>query len=196
VTKKSEIPFGAQFRPTDTTLEVSEQPLSQILTDLVSPDEHVRGQSLELLAIHLMRLVDLDFKGWLLRSVDSKGIEVGVIAHDKRVLFDRWQIQCLNSKRPGMDEIATAVGRGIFFKPNVLLSMTAGNFTSQARYYAMRAMQLTSLQILLMEAQDLRAIAADKRVVANIINREVGQVEVAKQSQLDQSMYGARRSRP
>jgi hypothetical protein len=164
--------------------EVFERPLAHILADLKSPNKHVKGKALELLAIYLTRLIDLDFKGWLLRSVDLDGIEVGILANDWRVPFNRWQIQCRNVGCTDMGDIATAVGRSISFKPNVLLSVTTGRFTQQARYYANRAMQLTNFQMLLVDTSDLRAIASDEKAIESILRREAGQVKAAKASQM------------
>jgi site-specific DNA-methyltransferase (cytosine-N4-specific) len=185
VTKKSEIPFGATTENSGLIpQEPFRQSLSQILDDLKSSNKHVKGKALEMLAIYLIHLIDLDFKGWLLRSADSNGIEVEMIADDRLVPFNRWQIQCRNASRVDMGEIATAVGRSVFFKPNVVLSVTTGSYTSQARYYATRAMQLTSLQILLMDGQDLEAMAADEKMIESIIRREAEQIKAAKQPQL------------
>ncbi len=164
--------------------EIFELPLAQILTELESSNKHVRGRALELLAIHFTRLIDLDFKGWLLRSADSNGIEVGIVANDRQVPFNRWQIQCRNARQTDMGEIATAVGRSVSFRPNVLLSVTTGRFMQQARYYATRAMQLTNFQILLIDAQDLMAIANGKATIRSILSRETGQVKSAKELQV------------
>ena len=164
--------------------EVFEIPLAHILTDLKSSNKHVKGKALELLAIYLTRLIDLDYKGWLLRGADLNGTEVGIMANDWRVPFNRWQIQCRNVGRTDMGDIATAVGRSISFKPNVLLSVTTGLFTQQARYYANRAMQLTNFQILLVDACDLTDIAGDEKAIENTLRREVEQTKAAKASQV------------
>jgi len=202
--KKSEIPFGAQFSPSQVNLprlsqiihddagdrtgitEVidSELPLSQILANLKLPDKHVRGKALERLGIYFTRLIDLDFKGWLMRSVDSNGGEIEIVANDRSVPFNRWQIQCRNVSQTGMGDIATAVGRGISFKPNVLLSLTTGHFTQQARYYATKAMQFTNLQILLVDAPDLSTIASNSKAIKGILNRETEQARNAKEPQI------------
>lgn len=167
---------------------VEEVRLPQILTDLKSPSKRVRSEALELLAIYFTRLLDLDFKGWLLRSADSGGIEAGIIAHDRQVPFNRWQVQCCNVRQVDMGEIATAVGRSVSFKPNVLLSVATGHFTQQARYYAAKAMQLTNLQILLIDAHDLRTMANDETAIREILGRESGQAEAAKELQVT-SLY-------
>lgn len=158
--------------------------LSQILTDLKSSNRYVKCKALELLAIYLSHLIDLDFRSWLLRSADSDGTEVGFVANDRQVPFNRWQIQCRNARQVDMEEIATGVGRSVSFKPNILLSVTTGRFTQQARHYVTRAMQLTNLQILLIDAHDLRAIAKDEMAVKSILSRETGQAKSAKELQV------------
>ncbi len=165
--------------------QVFECPLSQILTELKSPDKHVKGRALELLAIHLAHLIDLDCKGWLLRSADSNGIEVGFVANDRQVPFNRWQIQCRNTRQVGMGDIATAVGYSVSFKPNVLLSVTTGRFTQQARSYATKAMQLTNLQILLIDTHDLNTITSGERAIKDILSRETGRARTAKELQVE-----------
>jgi hypothetical protein len=177
--EKSAIPFGAQFSPNQVEL-----PMSQILANLKSPSRHVKSDALELLAIHLSRLIGLNLSSWLLRSADSNGIEVEVIADDNHAPFNRWQIQCRNARRVDMGDIATAVGRSVSFKPGVVLSVTTGHFTPQARYYATKAMQMTNFQILLIDAQDLKTIAGDESAITGVLGREAERAKAAKQSQL------------
>lgn len=159
-------------------------PLSQILTELESPNKHIRGKALELLAAHFTRLIDLDFKGWLLRSTDSNSIEVDSVANDKKVPFNRWLIQCRNARQVDMEDIATAVGRGVSFRPSIMLSVTSGCFTQRARYYVARAMQLTNLRILLIDTHDLRTIAADEATIKDILIRETEQAKSASEVQV------------
>lgn len=114
----------------------------------------------------------------------STGIEVEIVADDRWMPFNRWQIQCRNVHQTGMEDIATAVGRSVSFKPTILLSVTTGCFTQQARDYTTRAMQLTNLQILLIDADDLRAIASDESVIKHILSRETGPARAAKELQI------------
>lgn len=180
--KKSEIP-SPEFHQ-----EIFGSPLSQTLVDLKSPSKCDRGRALKLLAIHFTRLIDLDFKGWLLKSADSSSIEVVMVANDKRVPFNRWLIQCRNACQTDMGEIATAVGRSISFKPNILLSVTTGCFTQQACHYVTRAMQLTHLQILLIDTHDLRAIVNDETTIRSILGRETEQAKSTKELQIAPSI--------
>ena len=129
-------------------------------------------------------MIDLNFEGWLLRSADSNGVEVEIMADDKRMPFNRWQIQCRNANHVDMGEIATAIGRSVSVRPTVLLSVTTGQFTQQARHYATRAMQLTNFQVLLIDTHDLQAMASGEKRIESILDRETGQVKAAKQPQL------------
>jgi hypothetical protein len=176
--KKSEIPSLGSHQ------EVPVPPLSQVLIGLMSPDRYAKGEALELLAIRLTHSLGLDFEGWLLRSANSNGIEVEIVASDKRVPFNRWLIQCRNTHQMDMGDIATAVGRSVSLRPGIVLSVTTGHFTQQARHYATRAMQLTNLQILLLDAHDLGTIANDETAIRGILGREAGQAKSAKELQL------------
>jgi len=180
MSKKSEIPFGAQFSPNQV-----EQPLSQILTDLKSPNKRVKNSALELLVVYISRSIGLHLSSWLLRSADSDGIEAEAIADDNSMPFHRWQIQCRNVSRVDMDDIATAVGRSVLCQPSVVLSVTTGTFTPRARDYVDKAMQTTNFQILLMDAQDLQAITIDDKAILNVLRREIELVKAARRSRLE-----------
>jgi len=164
--------------------EIYECSLSQILTELESSSKQTCGKALELLTIHFIHLLDLDFEAWLLRSTESEGVEVGALANGRQMPFSRWLIQCRNTDQMDTGDIATAVGRSVAFKPTIILSVTTGCFTHQARHYASRAMQLTSLQVLLIDATDLRTIANDEMAIESMLNREMEQVSANKQLQV------------
>jgi site-specific DNA-methyltransferase (cytosine-N4-specific) len=176
--KRSEIPLPKFHQ------ETPDPSLSQILTDLRSSDKHAKGKALELLAIRLTHLLDLDFKGWLLRSAVSNSIEVGIVADERQGPFNRWLIQCRDARQMDMGDIATAVGRSVSFRPNVVLSVTSGHFTQQARYYVTKAMQLTNLHFVLIDVHDLKAIAADEAMIKSILGRETEQAKPVKELQL------------
>jgi len=164
--------------------KASEFPLSQTLTALKSSNKRVKRRALEFLAFHFVWSIDLDFKGWFLRSADSNDIEVGIVADDSRMSFARWLIQCRNAHQTDMGEIATAVGRSVSFKPNVLLSVTNGHFTQQVRHYATRVMQLTNFRILLIDACDLNSIVNGEATIKSILSRETEQIRAAKELQV------------
>ena len=162
--------------------ELVERSLLEVLAGLNSAEKNVKGRALELLAIYLAHLIDLDFEDWLMRSNASNSIEVNALAYDSRIPSNRWLIQCRDASLVDMDEIATAVGRSISFKPSVILSVTTGEFTQRARYYATKAMQLANYNILLMDSHDLQTIVDSKGTITDILSREASRMKGAKQS--------------
>ncbi len=87
--------------------QLFEQPLAEILRDLKSSNKHVKGKALELLAIHVMRLLDLDFESWLARSVDTEATEVQLLATSSELVFNCWQIHCKDAAIVTLEDIAT-----------------------------------------------------------------------------------------
>jgi restriction endonuclease Mrr len=100
------------------------------------------------------------------------------------VPFNRWQFQCRNADLVDMGEIATTIGRSVSYRPNVVLSVATGHFTPRARNYASRAMQLTSFQLVLVDGDDLRALAEDEGMIGSILERETERARIAKYPQL------------
>jgi hypothetical protein len=153
--------------------ELFEIPLSQILSDLDSSDMYVKGKALELLAIYLARLLDLQFKGWRLRSADTGGAEVDVIVEGARLMFSRWQIQAKNTPTTmvRLGDIAKEVGLSLtFIYSNVVMVVTTGDFTAEAYDYASNVMKTTNLNVILLEGAELRQISENPTCVARILN--------------------------
>lgn len=146
---------------------------SRILVELRSP--HERDKALEQLAMSFVQVLNLDFKGWLLQGAVSNGMEVELVADGGNIPLSRWLIQCRAASRAdvGMDELATAVGRGFVHKPSIMLSVTTGRFSRTARYYASETMRLTNLRILMIDADDLSALADGERRVEDILARDM-----------------------
>lgn len=153
--------------------ELFEEPLAQILQDLKSPDKHVRGKALELLAIYFTRLIDLDFKGWRTRSADTGGAEVDVIVEGARLIFSRWQIQAKNTKTVRLDDVAKEVGLSLtFIYSNVVMLVTTGDFTSDAYQYVDHVMKTSNLNVILLNGLELKEISQDPTRVISLLNRK------------------------
>jgi len=151
--------------------EFFEQPLTQILLDLGSTDKHVKGRALEFLTIYFTRLLDLDFKGWRTRSVDTGGAEVDVIVEGARFIFSRWQIQAKNTSSVRLGDVAKEVGLALtFIYSNVVMIVTTGNFTQDAHSYANHVMKTSSLNVILIGGAELKRIGQDPTEVATILN--------------------------
>ena len=162
--------------------EVFEFPLSRILADLKSPDKHVKGKALELLAIYLTRLIDLDFKGWRTRSADTGGAEVDVIVEGARLIFSRWQIQAKNTKIVRLDDVAKEVGLSLtFIYSNVVMMITTGDFTRDAYNYAQHVMKTCNLNVILLNGSELERISRDPTDIVAILNSKAEQAMKVKE---------------
>ena len=162
--------------------EVFELPLSRILTDLKSPDKHVKGKALELLTIYLTRLLDLDFKGWRIRSADTGGAEVDVIVEGARLIFSRWQIQAKNTKVVRLEDVAKEVGLSLtFIYSNVVMIVTTGDFTKDAHNYARHVMKTCNLNVILLNGAELDQISQDPTRIVAILNSKAEQAMRVKE---------------
>jgi site-specific DNA-methyltransferase (cytosine-N4-specific) len=151
--------------------ELFERPLSRILDDLKSSNKHVKGKALELLAIYLTRLLDLDFKGWRIRSADTGGAEVDAIVEGARLIFSRWQIQAKNTRIVRLDDVAKEVGLSLsFVYSNVVTIVTTGEFTKDAYDYANHVMKTCNLNVILLNGSELGRIGQDPTDIVGILN--------------------------
>ncbi|MCB9451473.1 MAG: restriction endonuclease [Anaerolineaceae bacterium] len=151
--------------------ELFEKPLSQILEEMESTDKHIKGKALELLAIYLTRLVDLEFKGWRTRSADTGGAEVDAIVEGARLIFSRWQIQAKNTSIVRLDDIAKEVGLALtFIYSNVVMVVTTGDFTRDAYAYTNHVMKTSNLNIILLNGTDLSRLSTDPTDIVKILN--------------------------
>ena len=85
-------------------------PLSTILKEMKSKNRFKAGLALEALAFKIMRLVDMTYVATRLRANQTGGAEVDLIFESDRLAFSRWQIQCKNTDRVALDDVAKEVG--------------------------------------------------------------------------------------
>lgn len=146
--------------------------MGEILKELNSPDKHVAGLALEALAFKLMRLLDMNYVATRLRGVATGGAEVDLIFESARLVFSRWQIQCKNTSRVSLDDVAKEVGLTHFLKSNVIIVATTGEIGSEARKYANKIMADSNLCIVLMNGADLKLIEQNQPAIIDVFNRE------------------------
>jgi site-specific DNA-methyltransferase (cytosine-N4-specific) len=148
------------------------KPLGDVMAELDSADKHVRGLALEALAFKLMRLIDLTYVATRLRGAATGGAEVDVIFEATRLVFSRWQVQCKNTARVSLDDVAKEVGLTHFLKSNVIVMVTTGTVGNEARKYANKIMTDSNLCIVMIDSADIGTIIAKPAGIADIFNRE------------------------
>jgi site-specific DNA-methyltransferase (cytosine-N4-specific) len=148
------------------------KPFGDIVEEVKSADRHVAGLALEALGFKLMRLIDMDYLATRLRGRDTGGAEVDLIFHSRRLVYSRWQIQCKNTGRVSLDDVAKEVGLTHFLKSNVIVMVSTGDIGFEARRYANTIMRQSNLVVVMLDGGDLSRIIAQPASIIEVFERE------------------------
>lgn len=166
-------------------LELLRKPLADILTELNSADRYISGLALEALAFRLMRFLDMDYMATRLRASATGGAEVDLVFQSARLVYSRWQVQCKNTERVSLDDVAKEVGLTAFIKSNVIVVVTTGTVGGEARRYANKIMRDSNLAIVMLDRSDLERIKGNPAKIVDAFNREAQAAMKLKQLDLD-----------
>ncbi|MBI4184539.1 MAG: restriction endonuclease [Proteobacteria bacterium] len=146
--------------------------LPDIRAELSVEDRHRRGLALEALAFKLMRLLDMDYVATRVRGTATGGAEVDLIFESSRLVFSRWQIQCKNTDRVVLDDVAKEVGLAHVLKSNVVVVVSTGEIGPEARRYANKIMADFNLCVVMVDGGDLGTIERNPTAIVDVFNRE------------------------
>ena len=147
-------------------------PLSDILSEIKSKNRYKAGLALEALAFKIMRLIDMTYVATRLRANQTGGAEVDLVFESARLAFSRWQVQCKNTARVALDDVAKEVGLTHFLKSNVIMMLTTGDIGSEARRYANKIMADSNLAIVMLDGGDLTQIGDSPAQIVRAFERE------------------------
>lgn len=153
-------------------LDLLTKPLAEIVTEILSEDRFISGLALEALAFKLMRTLGMDYIATRLRASQTGGAEVDLIFHSSRLVYSRWQVQCKNTARVALDDVAKEVGLTHFLKSTVIVMVTTGEIGSEARRYANKIMSDSNLAIVMIDRADLEGITANAAYLVDAFRRE------------------------
>ncbi len=166
-------------------IDLLTKPLATILKDLDDEDKHRAGLALEALAFHLMRILGMDYIATRLRNISATGgAEVDLIFHSARLVYSRWQVQCKNTARVSLDDVAKEVGLTHFLKSNVIVMVSTGDIGGDARRYANKIMQDSNLSVVMIDRPDLEAIKTNPASIVDAFKREAQNAMTLKQLDL------------
>lgn len=148
------------------------KPLNEILTNLSSKNKYVAGLALEALAFKMMRLLDIKYVATRLRAQATGGAEVDLVFESTRLVYSRWQVQCKNTSRVALDDVAKEVGLTHFLKSNVIVIISTGDIGSEARRYANKIMRDSNLCIVMIDEYDIAKIKNMPSTIVDVFNRE------------------------
>jgi site-specific DNA-methyltransferase (cytosine-N4-specific) len=167
-------PFFNQIKDQiDTALHrLLKKPLAEILVELKSADRYVSGLALEALAFKLMRLLDMTYLATRLRAQATGGAEVDLIFESARLVFSRWQIQCKNTARVALDDVAKEVGLTHFLKSSVIVIVSTGEIGPEARRYANKIMADSNMCVVMIDHSDIQRIKDNPALILDAFARE------------------------
>jgi len=166
-------------------LDLLTKPLADIIAEMESADRYVAGLALEALAFKIMRTLGMDYVATRLRAKDTAGAEVDLIFHSARLVYSRWQVQCKNTARVSLDDIAKEVGLTHFLKSNVIVMVTTGDIGTEARRYANRIMSDSNLAVVMIDRADLEGVIANPAYLVEAFQREAEHAMTLKQIDLN-----------
>jgi len=152
----------------------------ELRTDIDSKDTYVKGLALEAFSIKVMRIIGLDFIKTRYRDIQIGGAEVDALFDSTRLAYSRWQVQCKNTKAVTIDMVAKEVGLSHMLKSNVIVMMTTGHLTSEAKKYARRIMEDMNLCILMIQKEDVESIIENPTSIVDILNRQAAAAKKIK----------------
>lgn len=153
-------------------LSLLTKPLAEILDEIGSEDRFVSGLALEALAFKLMRTLGMDYMATRLRASSTGGAEVDLIFQSTRLVYSRWQVQCKNTARVALDDVAKEVGLTHFLKSTVIVIVTTGDIGGEARRYANKIMSDSNLAVIMIDRSDLDAVTGNPAYLVDAFRRE------------------------
>ncbi len=168
------IPLLEQLKgQTDPKLiELQCKSILEILDNLKSENRYVAGLALEALAFKLMRILGMDYIATRLRGESTGGAEVDLIFESSRMVFSRWQVQCKNTAHISLEDVAKEVGLTQLLKSNVIVVVSTGRISEDARKYSNVVMKDTNLCIVMIDGEDIAKIANNPVDIVDVFERE------------------------
>jgi site-specific DNA-methyltransferase (cytosine-N4-specific) len=81
-------------------------------------------------------------------------------------------VQCKNTPRVSLDDVAKEVGLTHLLKSNVIVMVSTGDIGSEARRYANKIMADSNLCIVMIDRTDLGSIRGNPAYIVEAFNRE------------------------
>lgn len=153
-------------------LRYIQKPLNVLRKEIDADDPYIKGLALEAFAIKMMRIIDLNFAGTRVKGIETGGTEVDIIFDTTRLSYSRWQVQCKNTGKVSLDQVAKEVGLSHVLKTNVIVILTTGRVTKKAKEYAATIMREMNLCIVFIEEDDIAEILASPTNIVDVLNRE------------------------
>lgn len=146
--------------PADLQAELNRS-TERILADLRSTHTGVKGIALELLSLRIAADLGLTPAEMRLRSAQTGGAEVDLVAEGSHLHFSRWLFQCKNQTAPvSLSVLAKEIGMATLLRAQVVVIVTTGTFAKSVVDYAREAAESTAIQVVLLDGTSLASYQA------------------------------------
>ncbi len=152
---------------------IRKTPLHQIVADIEeTADPNKQGHALELLAMRICQMIDLQFMGWRETDVNiAGGGEIDGMFYSLRLVYSRWQIQCKIGPIT-VQAVAKEVGMQKVTLGNVILIVSNSSATAGAQTYRKKITSSTNLNIVFIDGSALNRILADNTSLIHILRQQ------------------------
>jgi hypothetical protein len=186
---KIKLPLDATSSIPHDLLDKLGTPTEDIFTDIYSTDTYKAGLALELLALRIVRDLNLFPDGFRERSSKTGGAEVDLIANGVHLHFSRWLVQCKRSDLVTVSAIAKEAGMAVVLRAQVILLVSTGAFAQSVAAFAKRLARTSTLQAALIDGTVLaeyrsRGVAA----IVDHLDRNARQVLRLKRDQVHEEV--------
>lgn len=130
--------------------------IDRIYSDLESTDTYIKGIALELLALRIVIHLGLHPKGFRLRSQQTGGSEVDLVAEGVHLHFSRWILQCKNTADVHLSALDKEIGMAVRTKAHVIVLVTTGRFARGVEVAADDLARDSHLQVILVGKDTLQ----------------------------------------
>lgn len=131
-------------------------PLETIYADLGSADTYKKGIALELLALRIVIHLGLHPKGFRLRSQQTGGSEVDLVADGAHLHFSRWVLQCKNTADVHLSALDKEIGMAVRTRAHVIVLVTTGRFSRAVEEAARELARDGHLQVVQINGETLK----------------------------------------
>ncbi len=153
----------------------------EVMKELDSDSTHEKGIALETLMIKTGRLLGLEFVGWRVRGRNTGGSEVDVVMDEIDTTFNRWQIQCKNTKSQlESKQISREVGIARILQTNTILMIARGGISQDAKQYANQVMRHENIAIMFLTGEDIEEFDENTDHLLTVLRGEARRIHNIK----------------
>ena len=151
------------------------------MRELDSDSTHEKGVALETLTVKTGRLLGLEFVGWRVRGRNTGGSEVDVVMDEIDTTFNRWQIQCKNTKSQlESKQISREVGIARILQTNTILMIARGGISQDAKQYANQVMRHENIAIMFLTGEDIEEFDENTDHLLTVLRGEARRIHNIK----------------